>query len=360
MTTNALTHPPEADAPPWTRWAGAWARFWFSPAAPTGLHCIRFLAGLLFLSWLLPVTSERAALFSLSGWFDRQAYLAASRLPENALPVPIGWSLTYLAGENAAAFEVLWWGSIAVLVLFTLGVATRLTAPLTWLIVVSFIASPASHADTDYVLGILAFYLMIGYLLLGQWGRPLSLLERLLGPRGTSVFGALRGRGAGEEAPPSYAAHFALRLLQVHFAILVVSSALHKLQFGDWWSGVAFWYPLHPPLSTEAPRIDAERASRDFTLFFLSLSAYAVLAWEMTFPLFAFRRRLRPVLLTGAAIAWLGTMLLYGDMTFGATYALGCLSYLTPQEWRRVTGLIGRPLERRAAATAPERVKAGA
>jgi hypothetical protein len=354
VTTSSPSSPrtPRRSLP--AGWADAWARFWFAPVAPVGLHWVRFLAGLLFLSWLLPLTGERAALFGPDGWVDRQAYLEARRLGD-AVPVPLNWSLIYPGWDNPALFDAIWWGSIAVLVLFTIGAATRVTVPLTWVIVVSFLASPASHADTDYLLGIVAFYLAIGYVLLGQWNRPLTPLERIFGARDTSIPGALLDKG-GPPAP-SYAANFALRLLQVHFAIIVATSALHKLQYGDWWAGVAYWYPLHPALTTDAARIQAERPSRDSMLFLLSLTGYVALAWQLTFPLFAFRRRWRPLLLTGALVAWAGTMYLYGDMTFGALYALGCLSYLDADEWAWLTKHLRRPLERRAAVEAPAEPK---
>jgi hypothetical protein len=345
VRNNAVADIPDtADNGP-TGLLGAWVRFWFNPDSPIGLHWMRFLAGLLFLSWLLPLTGDRFALFSLEGWFDTQAYRDASRFPPESVPVPLGWSLLFAGGAHAVAFELIWWGSLTVLVLFTLGVATRVTAPLTWIIVVSFLASPAAHADTDYLLGILAFCLMIAYVFLGQWSRPLSPLERLFGPRGTSLIAVLRRREV--EAIPSYAAHFALRLLQVQFAIVVVVSALHKLQMADWWAGVALWYPLHPPLQMTAERLQAERAGANATLFFLSLFGYMILAWQLTFPLFAFSKRCRPVLLVGAAVGCLGSMFLYGEPTFGPFYALACLSYLTAAEWRWLTDLAAWPLDKK-------------
>lgn len=331
-----------------------WVRFWFSPVSPLGLHGVRFLAGLLLLSWLLPLTGERAALFGLDGWVDAAAYREASRIPGGP-PVPLGWSIVFAAGESAARLDVIWWGSLAVLALFALGVATRVTAVLTWVIVVSFLASPAAHADTDYMLGILAFYLMIGYLFIGQWSQPLSIVERIFGPRRAWLFAGLRANK--EPEPPSYAANFALRLLQVHFAIVMVASGLHKLQYGDWWAGVAYWYPMHPPLAMTAERLQAERATADLTLFFLSLVGYLVLAWQLTFPLFAFRKRCRPILLGGAAIGWFGSAWLFGDQTFGPFCMVACLSYLTLDEWRWLTDLarLAWPLDRHAAASSGER-----
>jgi hypothetical protein len=144
------------------------------------------------------------------------------------------------------------------------------------------------------------------------------------------------------DSRPSYAANLALRLLQVHFALVVVVSGLHKLQFGDWWSGMAFWYPLHPPLETTADTLRADAAHRDAYLFFLSLAQYVVLAWQICFPLFAWRNRLRPVLLIGALLGWAGSVFLYREPLFGPVLCIGCLSYLTAAEWQALRGRLTR------------------
>lgn len=316
-------------------WVQGWVRFWFTAINPRGLHAVRILAGLVFLAWLAPLTPDRAALFRLDGLFDRAARLQAGRLTGGPPAPLLDWSLTYLGGGDPFWFEVVWWGSLAVLVLFTLGIATRLTAPLTWVVVTSFLTNPAIHADVDFLMPILALYLALGYLLLGQWNRSLTPVERLLGPRGTSIFARWR-RGDDEDEAPSYAANLALRLMQVHFALIVVTSALHKFQFGDWWAGVAWWYPLHRPSEMTAELLQRERPGAATTLFVLSLLAYVAWAWALTFPLFAFRRArwARVLLLGGAAAAWLGSVIIYRDPTFGPFFVVCCLSYLTPEEWR--------------------------
>jgi hypothetical protein len=302
------------------------------------LHALRVLAGLLFLSWLLPFAGHVEALFSLQGWFDAEAYRQASVLTEE-MPMPIGWSLLYLAGD-ATVLQVLYWGAIAVFLLFTLGVATRVTAVLSWVLILSFLANPATRSEADYLLGILAFYLMIGYVLLGQWSGQLSLVERILGSWDSFLLGA-------RTAPQSYAANLAIRLLQVHFALIVFTSGMHKLQFGAWWSGVAFWYPLHPPYSTTEAELIALAGRRDSYLFLLSLAQYLVLAWQIGFPLFAWRGgRWRWLLLAGAVVGWVGSFWLYQQPLVGPVYAIGCLSFLTAAEWQRLwTRIRGRTPE---------------
>src|SRR5439155_26955419 len=96
--------------------------------------------------------------------------------------------------------------------------------------------------DADALLVCLAFYLMLGHLFAGQRRADLSPLARLFGE-----LPAWLRRRKEEDPQPSLAANLALRLLQVHFALIVVTAGLHKLQFGDWWGGVAYWYAVYPP-----------------------------------------------------------------------------------------------------------------
>jgi hypothetical protein len=333
--------------PPASTGAGpfrSWAHFWFTPADPVGLNVLRVLAGLLFLGWLLSFMGRQEEFFGLSGWFDLQAMKEGSQLPDG-MPAPAGWSLIDACGTNAGLIQTFYWVSVGVVVLFTLGVAPRLTSILTWVVVVSFIGNPVTSDGADYLLGILAFYLMIGNVLLGQWSRRPSILERVLGPADAFLFRRWLpgGRNGSAEVVPSYAANVAVRLLQVHFALILVVSGLHKLQMGDWWSGVAFWYPLHPVFETTAATLREEIALRTTYLFVISLAAYAVLVWQIGFALFAWRQHWwRVVLLGGAALGWLGLVALYRLPFFGPLFCVVCLAYLTPAEWRGITSRLAR------------------
>ncbi|MCP4786593.1 MAG: hypothetical protein GY903_07195 [Fuerstiella sp.] len=324
----------------------SWGDFWFCATDPVGLHAIRVLAGILFLAWLLPFAGQLDGLFGLHGWFDQQAYREAGRLPEGLRP-QFGWSALFLCGSNPMLLKAAYGVSLVVLALFSLGIATRLTAVLTWVIVVSFSANPATSYDADALLVILAFYLMIGYVFLGQSSRGQgygnqSLRSRLLGHKETWLFYTARSGKSAESRPHSVAANVAVRLLQVHLAIVIVTSGLHKLQFGDWWAGVAFWYPLYPPLATTIEDAREHIADRIPFLVLLSLAAYATLCWQIAFPLFAWKRYWRKLLLAGAVAGWLGTTLLYQLPLFGPTIFIGCLSYLSPSEWRRVCNRLAR------------------
>lgn len=315
----------------------SWVQFWFTPVDPVGLHVVCVLAGLLFIVWLLPFAGHLEGLFGLEGWFDQQAYREAAQLPDGP-PKPISWSILYLCGSSGTLLTIAYGLSLGVLVLFTLGLWTRVTAVLTWLIVASFTATPAIDYEGDVWLLLLAFYLMVGYVLLGQriWGQ--SLAARLLGSRETWLL-----RRPGATAPEaSVGANVALRLLQVHLAIVLVTTGLHKLQFGDWWFGVAFWYELFPPFKTRLADVLTHASERELLLGVLSTAAYATLAWQIAFPVFAWRRRWRLLLLGGAVLGWLGTAFLYRLPLVGPALFIACLSYLSPVEWRRSIGWLVR------------------
>jgi hypothetical protein len=313
-------------------------RFWFTPIDPIGLQVCRVLAGLVFLTWLLPCALHINELYGFSGWFDRQGYAEAARVIEDA-PQQLGWSFLYVCGGNPAALQAAFWLSIAVLAAFTLGLAPRITGALSWVGVVSFSANPALEYEGDVLLALLAFYLMLGFLIgggrrLGQswlsWllesGWPLNLLTRR----------------RDDSLQPSLGANLALRLFQVHFALVMVTTGLHKLQFGDWWAGVALWYPLVPPLEATAAGARTMAGSAESFLFLISAAAYAVLAWQIAFPLFAWRSGWRWLLIGGAALGWLGTAFVYHLPVIGPMLLVGCLAYLSPVEYRAWQDRLGR------------------
>jgi hypothetical protein len=333
--------------------AAAWTRFWFTPADATALHAVRVLSGLLFLFWLLPFAGSVEQFFSFDGLFDKQAYLEMSRemgrLPPDQRP-HVGWSVLHLVGDSAGLVQAAYWGTIVVLVLFTLGIAPRVTSVLTYVMIASFVHfldAPLGmgRSSEESLLVILAFCLMIGYVLLGQFGRDLTLRQRILGTWDSALpfiarlgwtedNGARRSRGG---VPASYAANLVLRLFQVNFALMLVVSFFHKLQIGDWWSGVAFWYPLHPPFETKPADIHAAAPYAMSLLFIYSLAQYLCLAWQLTFPLWAWRRNrfCRTLLIGGGIIGFLGCMWIYQAPATAGFVLVGCLAFLTADEWRR-------------------------
>lgn len=134
-------------------------------------------------------------------------------------------------------------GCLLVMVLFTLGLFTRVTSVLTWLAVLGYIHR-TQHIlfGMDTMMNILLFYLMIG-----NSGAALSI-DRLIA-RYRAARASLRRSGTLDAPtraflacpPPSTGAGFGLRLIQVHFCFIYVAAGLAKLKGGAWWDGRAFW-----------------------------------------------------------------------------------------------------------------------
>src|SRR5690606_26119983 len=123
---------------------------------------------------------------------------------------------------------------------------------------------------------------------------------------------------------PSYAANLAVRCIQVHFAIVIVVSALHKLQFGDWWTGFALWFAMHPPFETNPQQLLANAQEVQRSMLWVSLAAYLMLAWQLGFPLFAWKPSFRWLLLGGAVVGWLGCIYIYRLPLFGPVWVVAC------------------------------------
>lgn len=318
---------------------GSWAQFWFRPIDPAALDGVRIVAGVLLLAWLASFAGQYPAFFGLNGWFDARAFVESANLEDRP---PIGWSPIFLV-RSAAGLHAFYFGALLVFALFTLGVATRLTAVLTWLAVLSFTANPAIDYGADYLLKTITLYLMVGYGFLGLLARPRSLGGWLGGSRGWLAPPV--GTTAG--APPSAAATVAIRLLQVHFAIIIFTSGVHKLQIGEWWAGDALWFPMHAPMQTSLEQVMAEgqRTNSALLLTLYSLGAYAVLAWELCFPFFIWQRRLRPWLLVAGITGWIGSWFVYDLPLYGPAILTGCLAFVEPATWRAVIERfsLGRP-----------------
>jgi len=136
-----------------------------------------------------------------------------------------------------------------IMLLFTLGVFTRVTSVLTWLAAVSYIHRTQQVLfGMDTMMNILLFYCMIG-----NSGAALSI-DRLVN-RYRAVNASLARFGTIEpatqeylNAPPlSVSAGFALRLIQVHFCFIYMASGMSKLKGAAWWNTTAYWDTVANP-----------------------------------------------------------------------------------------------------------------
>lgn len=330
---------PSIEAP-----ARGWMGFWFAPVDPIGLHVCRVLFGVTALVWFGSMLGHQRELFGLDGFVDMQAYRRLNGLGVEQTPLPpIGWSPIFIA-RTGVALHGLYFGALAALALFTVGVATRVTGFLSWLAVVALTSNPALWHGGDALFRSLAFLLMVGYLLYD--------VENLLNPRRFlgSPDALLTEMRAGTAATPSVGANLALRSIQVTVAIAMFATGLHKLQQASWWSGTALFFPLYPPLTTDASALRESIGDPTALMTALSLAAYGMIVWQVAFPFVAWRHGARRFIVGGAAIGWLGSAFLFKLPLFGPTLMIGCLAFLPSTSWRRALAW-SRPATMESSAT---------
>jgi hypothetical protein len=291
-----------------------WSRFWFTPADPATLGLVRFFAGsMLFythLVWSL----------DLIGFFGAEGRLPAdfSRRFQDS---PFAWShLNFI--ESPA---LLWTTHIAALVvlgMLALGLFTRVTSVLGFLILVSYAHRlVGAQFGLDQINGLLAFYLMIG-----PAGDAFSL-DRLLKRRA--------GQGSQtaklEPAAPSVSANIAIRLMQCHMCIVYLFAGAGKLFGESWWDGTAMWGAF---ANYEYQSIDMTfLAAHPLLVHFLT---HLTIAWECSYAALVWPKWTRPIVIALAVPLHMGIALAMGMMTFGLAMLIGNLAFVSPQLVRAI------------------------
>jgi hypothetical protein len=296
----------------WSRltsaFGGGWNRFWFTPASPAPLGLIRLVFGVIALWWYLSYLPDLEFFFGPNGIIDRQT-LSAWRGPNPAFSI-FDWTAT------AASLWFTYWLGLAVLVVFAAGMFSRITSIATFIVVVSLIhRGPMLARPMEDILAMAMLYLCVG-----PSGRAFSL-DRLWKKRVAAINDRL-------EAPsPSVGANIALRLIQIHLALVHFGMAVGQLRDDSWWMGRAMWGFIGKPTS----------AYVDMTwladhLYLLNLWTYGVVAFELTFALLIWNRLARPILIVAAVIVWTSVGLVSGMLGF-ALVMLGATLAFVPAEW---------------------------
>ncbi len=199
---------------------------------------------------------------------------------------------------------------LVIILLFTLGVCTRVTGVLTWIAVVGYI-----HRTNQILFGMdTMMNILLVYLVVGNSGAALSV-DRLVA-RYRAARASLARCGRIDDAtrafldrpPPTSGAGLGIRLIQVHFCFIYLAAGLSKLKGPGWWSGGAFWDVMVNPEFTLMRYEWFEsyvRWGASSKPLYHAATAFGVwFTWglEITFP-FLVWTRLRPFML------WLGVLL---------------------------------------------------
>jgi hypothetical protein len=374
-----------------------WDRFWFTPSDPATLGLIRMLAGAMLLYTHLVWTIDLDAFFGPNAWLSVEAVeyfqngpseeelkaLAASqeagtqaadsapaatgRAPrqpgvEEVLPAEsvrqgdapnpefaaaepprrpfwsfvapsFAWSyLKYV--ESPSVLWTLHIAALAVFALFMLGVGTRVTSILAFLITVAYVNRvPGALFGLDQINGMLALYLAIG-----PSGAAYSI-DRLI---------ARRRAGGALPVTPRIGANVAIRLIQLHMCVIYFFAGVGKLQGATWRGGTALWFSF---ANLEYQSLDMTWMA-DWPLT-MNLLTHITVYWEVFFCVLVWPRLLRPIVLAVAVPLHLGIAFFMGMMTFGIVMLFGCLSFVPP--W-----LVRRVIDRRPSKTEPTTVEATA
>jgi hypothetical protein len=316
-----------------------WDRFWFRPQDPTTLGFIRLCAGLVIFYVHLTYSWGLLSYVGPEAWMDDEmanyirkdvpVYSVGPGWDEELQVAGKGnyyWSVFFHVKQTGwiIAFHVFF---LTMMLLMSLGLWTRYTLALSWIGAMSYVQRASSTVfGLDSMMMIVLFYLMIG-----PSGAAFSL-DAWLRKR--------RERRQGLEptdAEPSFAANFAIRLIQVHFCIIYLASGTSKLLGSTWWSGTSLNFVM----------LNAEFAPMHYAPYFQTLKFMAGHRWlwetfmafnivgtillEIGLPFLIWNPRCRWALICGSVLLHTGIAVFMGLTTFSLIMICMVSSFIPPE-----------------------------
>jgi predicted DCC family thiol-disulfide oxidoreductase YuxK len=288
-----------------------WQTFFFTPADPTVLGLIRAVVGLLAFWSLLVYGIDLHDYFGSHGWAGPEVMGPMMRQQH-----PLGWSFWYLVPDGW--LRSVWLLCLCVLALYTLGLFSRVTGLLAWVIIVSTVRRvPITLFGFDQILSTLALYLAVT-LASGQAFSLDRFLKRWREARAAARQVKLQGSSGGRRVSPedsgvpqpTISANLALRLIQLHLVFIYAMAGLAKVQGPSWWEGTALWGTMAA----------GEFVTRDFTWIsqwplLVNLLTHASLAFELLYPILVWLPLVRPLLVVAAVALHMGIAVVAPGLT---------------------------------------------
>jgi hypothetical protein len=224
---------------------------------------------------------------------------------------------------------------LIVIVLFTIGFATRITSVMTWLAALFYIHRNGSILfGMDTMMNVLLFYIMTG-----PSGAALSVDRMIARYRAArAIF-----KAGGQPVPwaeavlagprQSSMANFTIRLIQIHFCFIYMASGLAKLKGQTWWNTTAAWYIIANPEFTPLQYAAYESLLRAYSKSKLLLEilfgmmTYFTLFVEISLP-FLIWTRARPYIVCLAIMLHFGIGWVMGLTCFALLMFAFLLSYM--------------------------------
>lgn len=301
-----------------------WNRFWFAPASVSTLGAVRLGTGVVLFYWLATYTPDLTAYFGPDGLAPQAtvdnleapvrngSLFVVAQQVRDSLPRPHRWSfLNLLSTRKELVLGHA--ASLAIALLFTIGLGTRVTSVLALFVLLSYIhRGPVFTSQLEPVLAFVLFYLC-----LGPAGKTWSVDGWLANRRHPASV----ARGSSGEA--SIAANVSLRLIQVHLALVYALMAIGKLSSPVWWSGIGVWLLIG---RSESRLIDLTWLHAYPHV--VALWTYLVVLWQGAFPILIWHRLSRPLLLTVNAVMWAMLAPVTGTLDLALMMVIASLAFL--------------------------------
>jgi hypothetical protein len=297
--------------------AGAWNRFWFTPADPLRCAVLRIAAGLLAIAHLASMGGD------VDRWYAKDGLLPPAAVTQLFIITETDprFRYSYLGSFGSRDIRLVHWAAIAAAAAFALGLITPLSGTLTAAALLAYVhRTPQVMGHLEPVLIFLVLYLTIS-----PSGRVLSLDSVLFRRRKPEATG-----GPVTPAPSPWigiAANIGLKLIQVHLAMFYVMMALTKLYGDAWWQGEAVWYLVAQTHSRPVDLSLLRSWGRGGALL-VNLWTHAVLYYELAFPILIWNRLARPLILLLGVVIWLSLIVATGHLLFGLAMLVASAAFL--------------------------------
>jgi hypothetical protein len=262
---------------PWLPWPLHGRRWWTEPVRAERLAALRIgIALVLLLDIGLNYLPHVADFYGANGLGATDTFTGWRSLPN------YNWSLVLGDDPVTLRWYVGAWAVSAACLLF--GFASRLNAAVAWALALSFLnRNPYIHNAGDTVRVIILFYLMLTPC--GAVWSIDALLRQLRRP----------------QPGPVFVAPWALRLLFVQLVVIYFFNGIFKLAGADWKAGTVLHYVLADVSQTRLPF-----GEWPLPEVVLRIMTWAVLLWEIGFPLLVFMPATRTAALVFGVLVHLG------------------------------------------------------
>lgn len=330
-------------------------RFFFQPLDPTSLGLMRIATGILIfyvhLVYCIGLSNYLGpnAWVVNKAWTDKPGESGVTDFIRHGNPVQApssGWKDGWLESDGEIITGQTMWsiyyhvedmrwvwvihiGVLVIMLLFTLGLWTRVTSALTWICALMYIQRLPGMLfglDTMTNLGLL-------YLMIAPCGAALSL-DRWLAVRRERQ--RLGDKYVPQPPQPLVSARFATRLIQINFCIIYFAAGTSKLLGSSWWNGTApnrfllnySFAPFDVPVYFSFIKWLASH--RWLWEINGAIGVIGTLCLELGFSFLVWNRRTRWLMVSGSILFHTMIALLMGLVTFSLMMLALVLAFVPP------------------------------